>query len=64
MAVRKDKLEADAQCRQQALQYCGNADQHHQDLEKIGEPSVANEFLDDPEADRANDADDQDVDQD
>jgi hypothetical protein len=64
MSAGKDKLEADPQRRQQALQYCGNANQHHQDFEKIGEPSVADEFVDDPEANRADDADDQDVNQD
>jgi len=52
------------QCRKEALKYCENADQHHQNLEEICEPAVANKFFDSPEANRSNDADDQNIYQD
>jgi len=57
-------LEADAQCRKQPLQNCRQANQDHQNFQKIGEPPFANKSVDDPEANRANDADDQNVYQD
>jgi hypothetical protein len=52
------------QRRKQALQYCKNADQYHQNLQKISEPPIANESFDRPEANCANDADDQNIYQD
>jgi hypothetical protein len=56
--------EADAQCREQALQYCGKADQHDQKFQKIGEPPFTNEPFDSPKANCTDNADDQNVDQD
>jgi hypothetical protein len=53
-----------AECGQQTLQDCGNANQHHQDLKQIGQSPVAYEFVDDPKQDRADDNNDQDVYQD
>src|SRR3981081_357682 len=42
----------------------GEADQPDQDLEQVRQPSIANEFVDEPEQERADHADEQDIDDD
>src|ERR1700704_5680929 len=61
--IRGLKQPAQSQCGEQQPQDLEGANEHDQDLEQVGEPPVANEFLDEIEAERADHDDDQHVDQ-
>src|SRR5260370_15461115 len=57
------KQPAQPQRRKQPPQDLQDANEHDQDFEQVGEPPVANELLDEIEAERPDDNDDQHVDQ-
>ena len=49
--------------RQHPLEDSRQADQHHQQLEKVGKPSIPDELVDGPEANCADHANNQNTDQ-
>jgi hypothetical protein len=52
-------LQTDSRQRQNPLKNGPQADQHHEQFEKIGQPAISNELVDGPKADRADHDDNQ-----